>query len=162
MKKSRILVLLAGMLLCVTACNVSLPEGESGSIALIPFFDRERGMQGVMPLEGWTDRAVLLQESFPGTLDELIAEIAADTDLIALPRSTGTYRGSAFTWDLYQFHTQLADTGPGIYRVDLGLAKSDSAYYFVALVTLPADYAANEPLYKTVFTHALYALSPMG
>ena len=38
------ILLFAGML-ATTACSVSLPQGTSGSIALIPFWDEEQGIQ---------------------------------------------------------------------------------------------------------------------
>jgi hypothetical protein len=127
---------------------------------MVPFTDDEQGIQGIMPMEGWADQAVLLQQSFQGTKDELVVLLTEQTDLIAVPRSIGTYKGSRFTWELYTFTTQLSDAGPGIYRVDMGLAEGDK-FYLVLLVSVPADYAAKAAMYDAVFTHALYALTPL-
>jgi hypothetical protein len=160
-KRNLLLGVLTSIFLTVTACSGLQGEHGSGSIAMAPFVSEEYGIRGLAPQEGWTDRALLAQMSFPGTMDELVTEITADTDLIALPRSIGTYRGSAFTWDLFKFNTQIKDQGSAIYRVELALAQSESAIYLVYLVTQPTDYAANTALYKTVYIHALYALTPI-
>lgn len=166
--------ILACMLLAVAACSSSLAGGESGSVAMFPFTDQEYGIRGLAPQEGWVDQGVLLQESFAGTMDELVALAADQMDLIQLPRSTGTYTGAHLTWDLYTFETQVKDAGPGIYRVNMALAngrtpeacpewseRGEGVYYLVILVALPADYAAHRARYDTVFEHALYALAPL-
>ena len=148
--------------LCLaSACTGSLPEGESGSVAMMPFFDQEQGIQGVTPLEGWSDQAALLQQSFPGTKDELVAVIAEQTDLVTLPRPIGTYRGSAFTWDLFKIEGQIYEAGPGIFRMDLALAHDDARYYLIALITQPDEYTARAPMYESVLNHTLYALKPL-
>jgi len=155
---------LACVLLAMTACVAPLPEGESGAVAMIPFTNEEHGIRGNAPMEGWSDRAVLNQESFSGTLDELVELVVAQTDLVRIPRSSGVYRGAYLTWDLYTFSTRVKDAGPDVYRVDLGLAhvERDARYYLVILITRPMDYEANKALYQTVFEHALYALEPLG
>jgi hypothetical protein len=155
---------LACVLLAMTACVAPLPEGESGLVAMIPFTNEEYGIRGNAPMGGWSDRAVLIQESFPGTMDDLVELAVAQTDLVRLPRSTGTYRGAYLTWDLYTFSTRVEDAGPDIYRVDMGLAhvERDARYYLVFLIAQPMDYEANKALYQTVFEHALYALEPLG
>lgn len=159
--------LLSGVLLCVlvivAACNGSLPEGKSGVVAMMPFSDLEQGIRGNAPLSGWSDRAVLNQESFSGTLEEWTAIAVEKTDIVRLPRSVGTYGGAFLVWDLYTFSTRIADAGPDIYRVDVGLAqnKERSKIYLVLLVTVPVDYAANQSMYRAVFEHALYAFEPL-
>jgi len=163
MARTPILGVLVALLLALPACIPSPPEGASGSLAMIPFVDENDRIRGNAPLEGWSDQAVLIQEPVPGTVDELVASIAEQTDLIRLPRSTGTYAGAHLTWDLYSFATQLADVGPGIYQVDLALAKmeDDTGYYMVALVAQAATYEANRAQYRAVLEHALYALEPL-
>jgi hypothetical protein len=161
MNGKRSLVVIACSLLAITACTALQSGHGSGTIAMVPFASDEHGIRGVTPPEGWADRAALVQQSFPGTKDELVAIIAEQTDLIALPRSIGTYKGSALTWDLYTFETQLKDVEPGIYRVDMGLAEGESAIHLVFLITVPAEYATHPALYETVFAHALYALTPI-
>ena len=159
--------LLSSVLLCVlvivTACTGSLPEGKSGVVAMVPFTDLEQGIRGNAPLAGWSDRAVLNQESFSGTLEEWTALAVEKTDIVRLPRSVGTYEGSFLVWDLYTFSTRIADAGPDIYRVDVGLAqnKERSKIYMVLLVTVPVGYAANQSMYRAVFEHALYAFEPL-
>jgi hypothetical protein len=151
------------VLLVVTACAAPLPEGESGSVAMIPFASEEYGIRGNAPLEGWSDRAVLIQESFPGTMDEFVAVLVEKTDLVQLPRSTGAYKGAYLAWDLYTFGTQIVDAGPGVFKVDLALAqgKGEAKYYMVLLVAQSMGYVANEEKYETVFEHALYAFEPL-
>jgi hypothetical protein len=157
----RVHVALACLLLALVACSTSLPVGDSGSIPMAPFSDPEAGIRGLTVVPGWSDRAALVQQSFPGTAEELTALLTEQTDLVQLPRSAGTYEGAHLQWDLYVFETQVEDAGPGIYRVDLALAKGEAAYYIVILVTQPADYAANRARYDALFQHALYALAPL-
>jgi hypothetical protein len=146
--------------LVLTACNGLYADNNSGAIAMVPFTDNDQGIEGVMPMEGWTDQAALLQQSFSGTGDELLALLKEQTDLISLPRSIGSYKGSRFTWDLYTFTTQFAEAEPGIYRVDMGVAEGDK-FYLVTLITVPAAYEANTAFYETAFVHAMYALNPI-
>jgi hypothetical protein len=155
--------MLAGVLLAVTACAVPLPQGESGVVAMIPFVSEEQGIRGNAPLEGWSDRAILNQESFSGTMAEWVALVVEQTDLVQLPTSYGTYPGAHLTWELYTFSTRIKDAGPDVYRVHLGLAhvERDARYYLVILITRPMDYEQNKALYRTVFEHALYALEPL-
>ena len=162
MKKKRFFLgVLASVLLALAGCTAAEHAGESGVIALAPFVDETFGLRGVRPVEGWAEKAVLLQQSALASMDELVAALVEDTDLIALPRSTGTYEGRHLTWNLYTFTTRIEDLGPDIYRVDLGLAQGDAAIYMVILVSEPASYPQHETLYETVYRHAMYALEPL-
>jgi hypothetical protein len=163
MTKGRSWGVLACTLVVLAACAVRLPEGQAGAVPMIPFTDEEQGIRGNAPLEGWSDRAALLQQSYSGTLDELTALLVEQTDLVRVPRSTGMVRGAHLTWHLYTFTTQLEDVGPDLYRLDMGLAhvEQEARYYIVTLITLPMEYETNEALYRTVFEHALYALEPL-
>lgn len=152
--------LAACLLLLATGCAVSLPPGEKGVVAMIPFWDEQNGIHGVRPLDGWSEEAMILEQSFPGSRDELGALLAEQTDLISLPQSRGVYRGAHLSWELYTFHTQLQDAPPGIYRVDMGVAEQDGVQYFVLLVCVSTTYDQHARMYKTVFEHALYALQP--
>ncbi|UCC62807.1 MAG: hypothetical protein JSV36_18990 [Anaerolineae bacterium] len=164
------------ILLVATACTTSLAGGGSGSIAMVPFTSEELRIRGVVPLvcrhtypgnfecEGLTPDqrpAAIVQQSLPGTRIELVALLLDQVGLEQLPESTGSYKGVAFTWDLYTFETQIKDAGPETFRVDSALAEGDSASYVVALVTLPDVYDANAALYETAFTHVAYALAPL-
>jgi hypothetical protein len=176
MRKHWIAGVLAVVFLVLTACSASLPEGKSGSIALVPFFHEEMDIRGVVPhgcnqpqagtvecanlLSGQAS-VILVQQAAPVPLDELIDALLASTTLEQLPEPTGNYKGSAFTWDLYAAETQIQDVGPVTVRLDLALAEGDSASYFVGMATLPEDYEANTALLQTVFTHAVYSLAPM-
>jgi hypothetical protein len=172
-------VALVVVLLVVAACSPALPQDDSGSVALIPFFNQELGIQGVMPhgctqvssdtfectnLTPEQDFAVLVQSTVPGTMDDLVAIVLNQTGFSELPEPTDRYRGRAFTWDLYTGETRLTDAGDAAdetVHLDLALAEGDSAAYLVALVTLPEAYNANPVLYDTIFTHAAYALAPL-
>ncbi len=176
MKKHWLAGVLAGLLPVLMACSASLPVGKSGSIALLPFFHQEMGIRGVVPhgcnqaqpgtvecpdLISGQVPVVLVQQSAPVPLDELIDAVLASTALQQLPEPTGSYKGTAFTWDLYAGQTQIKDLGPVTVRLDVALAEGDSASYLVAMVTLPEDYEANTALLQTVFTHAVYSLAPL-
>jgi hypothetical protein len=154
------ILILAGML-AIGACSFQLPEGAEGSMPLIPFWDEEQGIQGVQPMEGWNEEAVLRQVAIPFSPEEATALLLEQTGLSALPESTGRYQGKAFTWDLYEFESNLEDVPGGILHVDLAVAEIDSTAYVVALLALPDAYDVNRAMYNTVYTHALYALEPM-
>ena len=158
-----ILILVAALLL--TACDASLPQGASGHIALIPFWDEEQGIQGVQPLEGWDEDTRLIQVAFPVDSQEALAQIQAETDLTALPPSTDTFKGKAFTWQLYTFESRLKGAPVDSVHFDLAVADADSGTsgmtYFVVLLSLPEKYRANPGLYDTIFTHVVYALEPI-
>lgn len=157
----RVVLLMLGTSLAVTACTVPLPQGNSGSIALVPFWDEEQGIQGVTPAQDWTDQAQLIQLSIPGTREDAVAIVLEQTTLTELPPPASTYRGKAFAWDLYAAELQLYDSGPQTLHVELALAEDETAAYIVALVALPEAYEENPHLYETVFRHALYALKPL-
>jgi len=155
-------VVLAAILVGGTACGISLPVGEPGAVRMAPFRNEEYGLAGLEPLQGWSDGAELVQQVSPGTVDDVVGILRAQTDLVSLPRSTGSYQGKHLHWDLYTFSSQLAEAPPGIYRMRMGLAQEGSKVYLVVLVTVPEAYRANPGLYDTVFEHALYALGPIG
>ena len=154
-------LLLCGVLLAAGACSMSLPQGEPGSIALVPFWSEEMGIQGVEPLQNWAEQAELVQLSVPGTPEDLIPILQEQTSIIQLPEPSSTYRGKALTWSLWGTETQVKDAGPGNWHLSLALAEGESAAYLVALVVQPDEYEANPGLYDTVFAHALYALQPL-
>jgi hypothetical protein len=161
MKKRLILSTLVGVLLTVTACGGSSSAHDSGSIAMVNFVDAKAGIRGVQPLKGWTDQGELVVGSVPGPMDEAIALVLTQVALDALPTPRGAYRGAALTWTLYTFETQLVNAGAYTFRIDLALAKGESASYYVALAMLPDAYDDNPALYETVFVHAAYALAPI-
>ncbi len=154
------ILILAGTL-AIAACSFSLPEGTDGSIALIPFWDEEQGIQGVQPMEGWSEEALLRQIAVRSSPEEARALILEQTDLSDFPESVGLYRGKAFTWDLYKFESSLEEVPEAILHFDLAVAETDSTTYVVALVALPDAHSADPKLHDTIFTHALYAFEPM-
>jgi len=160
MTAKRVLIVLS-LVLLVTACSGWGADHGSGTVIMAPFVDEQFGIRGNAPVEGWAERAVLLQQSFTGTSDELTALLAEQTDLIRLPKSIGTYEGRALTWQRYRFDTQLPDAGPGIYRVDMGVAQGEAAIYFVTLITMSVEHEDHAALYESVLTHAMWALTPL-
>jgi hypothetical protein len=174
MNRNLLSALIAILLLTVTACSASLPAGESGSIALVPFFREEAGIRGVVPVgceqielptyqcaDSSQTPAIIMQQVVPATLDEVVPVLVEQLSLEAWPESTGRYEGEAFTWDLYAFEAENLEEGSGVYRVDLALAGGDAASYLVAMVTEPAQYAANAAMYASLFNHMVYGLAPL-
>ena len=139
-------LLLFGVLLMAGACNASLPQSGRGSIALVPFWNEEMGIQGVEPLQNWAEGADLVQISVPGDMDDLVAIVQEQTEITELPEPSGTYQGKALTWSLWSTETQLKDAGPGNWHVELALAEGESAAYLAALVVQPEAYAASPGL----------------
>jgi hypothetical protein len=154
------ILLLAG-LLAIASCSFSLPEGTEGSIALIPFWDDEQGIQGVQPMEDWSEEATIRQIAVPFSSEEAITLLLKETDLSALPEAAGSFQGKAFTWTLYEFESHLEELPVGILHFDMAVAEGESTTYVIGLLALPDAYDANQAMYDAVFTHALYALEPM-
>ena len=143
MKNKLSLVVLVSLLLAITACTGLQSGHSSGWIAMTPFTNEEYGIRGVVPPGDWIEQGALVQQSFPGTVDELAPVLLAQTSLDQVPEPVGSYRGAALTWNLYAFETQVKDVGPETVRVDMALAEGDSASYLVAMVTLPDAYEEN-------------------
>ena len=157
------------VLLLLTGCTASLPAGDSGSTSLIPFFNADQGISGVVPVNcretapgnfDCPDLAVMVQQEHPGPLDELVDLLLPQLSVEQLPEPAGSYRGRAFDWDLYSLEAHIEDSGFDVLRVELALAEEGPMSYIVALVTLPEAYAAHPQLYDTIFTHAVYGLMP--
>jgi hypothetical protein len=163
MNKRALLGVLAIVLVAASGCVASLPLGESGSIAMLPFTDKEQGIRGNALLGDTSDWVLLNQESFQGTREELAALAIEQTDLIQIPRSYGTFQGAFLTWDLYRFTTRVAEAGPDLFHIDLAVAQGTGGerQYLVVLIARPMDYAANPAKYRTVLDHALYAFEPL-
>jgi hypothetical protein len=163
MNANLVQAILALVVLALPACIPSPPKGNGGSIAMIPFVDEKQGFRGNAPLEGWSEDAALIQQAVLGPEDELLAELTEQSDLVRLPRSTGTYAGAHLTWRLYSFATQLKQAPPGIYQVDMALAEMENGagYYMVLLAARSSTYEANRAQYRAVLEHALYALEPL-
>jgi hypothetical protein len=157
------------VLLLLTGCTATLPEGDSGSIALMPFFNDDHGISGVVPA-GCTesspgnfdcpDLAVMVQQAYPGPLEELVDLLLPQLSVEQLPEPVGGYKGRAFDWDLYSLVARIEDSGFDVLRVELALAEEGARSYIVALVTLPEAYEGHPELYDTIFTHAVYGLMP--
>jgi hypothetical protein len=143
----------------LVSCTTSLQEDSLGWFMMRKYADEEKGISGFEPL-GWGENAVIIQESFSGTYDELTQALFDETSLEEYPQSTGTYKGVALNWNLYSFKTQIQDLGSETVQVELAIAEGESKFYFVALVTLPEEFTKNEDKFRSVFLHTIYALSP--
>jgi hypothetical protein len=181
MKRNPIFSILVCILLSTTACTASLPGGESGYIALLPFSSEELGARGVLPqacnqgepgvfdcssLRAGQSPVFLILRSYPITREEFMPLLVTDLNLAAVPSVRGTYSGPALTWELYQLEIPFLDLGPERFRLDLALAEHDAAeqgsvLYAIALLTLPADYDSHRALYDTLLRHMLHELAPL-
>jgi hypothetical protein len=157
------------VLLLLAGCSVSLPAGDSGSISLIPFFNADHSISGVVPVTcsesapgnfECQDLSVIVQQAYPGPQDELVEVVVAQLSVEQLPEPVGSYKGRAFEWDLYSLEAQVKEAGSDVLRVELALAEDGPLSYIVALVTLPEAYDGQPELYDTIFSHAVYGLVP--
>jgi hypothetical protein len=169
--------LLACLLLGVVGCATPVPRGGKGTITMMPFFwgDEEFGIQGVAPVEcpasetgefvcsglyAGQMQAAMVQQAAPVPLEELIDLLMESITTEELPQSTGTYKGRAYTWDLYSFNTQVPEVTPITMRLDMALADGNDRSSFVALLTVPQDYEAHAEVWDSIFRHAVYAFAP--
>jgi hypothetical protein len=169
--------LLACLLLSVAGCATGVPAGGKGTIAMMPFFwgDEEFGIQGVAPIEcpanqngefhcsglysGQTE-AILVQQAAPIPMSELVDLLMNSIAAEELPTPVETYKGRAYTWDLYSFLTQIPEATPMTVHLDIALADGGDRSSFVALVTVPEEYEAHPAVWDSVFRHAVYAFAP--
>lgn len=147
-----------GLIACTTS---SLDPDSQGWVLLRYYTDEGKGISGVEPVE-LGDEIALVQEVFPGTLEEMESAVLASTNLEELPLAMDTYHGGELVWDVYRFDTQIADVGPFTVSVMLGLATGESESYFVGLVTLPEIYTSERGKILSIFYHTLYAFSPLN
>jgi len=177
----KLLFLIVGTLIMASlcACGVSLPQGESGSMAMMPMFDAERGVTGIVPagcqqiqVGTWICEdliqggpILLSQQALPVPLDELIEDLLHDTDIKAPPKSYDTIKVKGLEWRLFTFDAHIADVAevmPGLLHIDMALAERDGVIYMVGVVAESDDYAANARLCEALFSHLVYSLRPWG
>lgn len=154
---------LVPLLLCLglISCTASTYQTDSQGWVLMNYFtDQEKEISGLQPLE-LGENVELVQDVFPGSIQELEEAVLQQIDIEQFPASVGKYRGRTLSWDLYSFEGQLREEGPFDIAVNLAVAEGDSVSYFVALLALPEDYEANTEKYQAVFYHTLYAFSPL-
>jgi hypothetical protein len=149
------------LLALATSCAFSLAGGDSGQVAMRPFFNDEASVRGVEPVEGWSDHATLVHDLLLGTTEDLEALVLERTSWTEMPEPSGTYRGRTLTWQLYSGLGQVLDAGTDVLQLEIGLAEHESRSYVVALLADPEDYEAHGKMYRSVFTHAMYAFEPM-
>ena len=89
--------------------------------------NQEKGFSGVEPFELGED-VVVVQDIYPGTIDELKAEILRSTVAEELPESIGTYQGSDLTWELHVGETRIPELGSSTVSILLGLASDESGF----------------------------------
>lgn len=151
------LALCLGLISCTTS---TYQKDSQGWVLMRYYTSEEKGFSGIEPVDLGED-VELVQEVFPGSIEELREAALESTDLQELPESTGTYQGTALTWDLYSFEAQIEELGPFPVSLDVAMAEGDSASYFVGLVSLPENNEENADKYQSVFYHTIYALSPL-
>jgi hypothetical protein len=143
------------------SCTASTYQTESRGWVMMNYYtDQEKGIRGLQPLE-LGENVDVVQEVFPGSIEELQEEVLKQINIEQFPASIGKYHGKALSWDLYSFEGQLQDVGPFDVAVNLAVAEGDSVSYFVVMLALPEDYGANTEKYESVFYHSLYAFSPL-
>jgi pimeloyl-ACP methyl ester carboxylesterase len=132
-------------------------------VTLVPYTSESYGLTAVVP-EGWTDlgggifarqasstdATLLVQQSAPLTAEELLATILLQLGMTESLAPSGTHRGSALAWTLYEVETQ------GV-AVDFALATEDEITYVVMLQSSPGE---RDELRDEIYIPALDALAP--
>jgi hypothetical protein len=124
------------------------------------YINEEKGISGVEPV-GLGEDVELIQEVFPGSIEELRVAALESMDIDEFPESTGTYQGKSLSWTLYSFEAQINDLGPFNVSLNLAVAEGETNSYFVGLLTLPEKYEENAEKFESTFYHTLYALTPI-
>lgn len=150
------LVLVLGLISCTT----SFDKDSQGWVLMRYFTNEEKGISGVEPVD-LGENAQLVQEVFPGSLEEMIEFAKESTSFVDIPPSTGSFQGQALTWDLYSFEAEIPEIGAFTVHLDMALAEGDTKSYSVALVALPDQYEKYPQKYQSVFLHSLYVLTPL-
>jgi len=166
MKKLLVGLVIVTLLISACGCGkkvIDIPELES-------FTNEAMGISGVVP-EGWNeaapgtyirassedDQTVIIQQAALGmTTDQITVALLLQLGIEELPESVGSYESAALTWDLYMIEVEA----PGItVMVDVALAETDAATYFVLLQAMPDEY---DMLHEAVFMPAIDALTPLA
>jgi len=157
----------AGILLLLVFClglsscsTLSHQNEDQGWVLMRYTTNQDKGIIGVEPVD-LGDDVKLVQEVFPGTLEELKIETQKTISSGELPAPAGIFQGPDLTWELYTGETEIPDVGPFTVTLLLGIAADDKASYFVGLVTLPDSYKEHADKFQSVFYHTLYAYSPI-
>ena len=151
------------ILLClgiVSCSSAPFQNDDQGWVLMNYITHQEKGVTGVEPVDLGED-VEMVQEVFPGSLEELKATILESTNSEELPAPSGTYRGSSLTWELYMGETQIPELGPFTVTLLMGIATDDAGSYYVVLVTLPERYEEDADKFQSVFYQTLYAFSPI-
>lgn len=152
-----LLIFCLGLSSCSTA---SFQIEDQGWVLMRYTTNKDKGISGVEPVDLGED-VQLVQEVFPGALEEVKAEIQKSIKSGELPAPDGTFQGSNLTWELYSGETEIPDIGPFTVAILMGIAADDKASYFVGLVTLPDSYEEHADKFQSVFYHTLYAFAPI-
>lgn len=151
------LILCLGLISCGTP---AFQQDDQGWVLVRYYTNEEKGISGVEPID-LGEEATIVQEFFPGSVEELGEAALESMDIEEFPESIGTYQGRSLTWSLYSFEAQIYDVGPFNVSVDMAVAESGANSYFVGLVVLPESYEENKEKYQATFFHTLYAFSPL-
>ena len=155
-----LLVLISTCLILVGCSSAPFQNQDPGWVLMRYATNEEKGFFTLEPVD-LGEEAEIVQDVFPGSMDEMRTEILKAITSEELPEPAGTYQGSTLTWEWYQEETQIPDLGPFDVTLLIGLAADDSSSYFVALVTLPELYEQESEKLSSVFFHTLYAFSPL-
>jgi pimeloyl-ACP methyl ester carboxylesterase len=152
----------------LAAFLIRLPAAAQEEIALVPYTNEGYGIESVMP-KGWHDigqgifarqrdpgdKTLIAQQSASAPAAEVLSSLLPQLHLETTPPSTGSHRGGALEWTLYQVST--AEGGADL-AVDLALAEDNGTSYLVLLRTSPEEHDA---LHDSVFLPTLDAFSPL-
>ncbi|HSF83367.1 MAG TPA: hypothetical protein VLA49_19170 [Anaerolineales bacterium] len=176
MAKRLKIFLLLGLILSVSACSGEHLANRSGSIPMLPFSDTELGFRSTRPffcnqvgmgtydctdLNPTGNPVYMNQLVFEGSLTELLELVAQQIDAPLPPEEIGAYQSAALSWKLYTLEAANIELGPDKFHIQVALAEDETRCYLIALAALPEDYQADQKMYDTIFTHALYAFEPM-
>ena len=126
LKRSGILLLLVFCLGLSSCSTASYLNEDQGWVFMRYTTNQDKGISGVEPVDLGED-VLLVQEVFPGTLEELKIETQKSISSGELPAPAGTFLGSGLTWELYTGETEIPDIGPLTVAVLLGIAADDKA-----------------------------------
>ena len=103
-----LLVIISTCLVLAACSSTPFQDQDPGWVLMRYATNEEKGIFTLEPVD-IGEEAEIVQDVFPGTMDEMRTEILKSITSEELPESGGTYQGSTLTWEWYQEETQIPE-----------------------------------------------------
>lgn len=165
-------ILIGCLSILLISCSGQTELENKGYVTMMPYVNETMGFHGVVPVN-WHETSEgqfapagspyatsqLILAGIPGmSLADIESLAASELGLDELPLKSDVYNSPALAWDLYEFISETLAVQE--VQVSLALAEGENASYGVVMLAVVDEFAENDPLYETIFIHAIHGLTP--